>query len=320
MEKIDLKDRKILYHLGLDSRQSYRSIGKKVGLSKDVVASRVKKLQDKKIIKGCCAVVDYSKLGYSFYRFYFSYQNVSPELKNEIIDYFVNDKNTDSVRSLEGSYDLIVFIYVKSFPDAQTFWHKTLKKYGKFFSKKVFSAYCKEDYYGHRFLLLDEKDINKKIIYQFYDSGKRIEIDDLDFKIVQLISQNSRISTIDMAKELDTTSTIVHYRLKKLMDTNIIIGFTINVNLPKIGYYWYKVDIELNQFDKLSKIINYIEANPNLFYIFGTIGYVDLEIIFALNNSYQLHQIMEDLLKKFPDVIKNYSYTSVIKTHKAYGI
>ena len=50
MEKIDLKDRKILYHLDINSRESFRSIGKKVGLSKDVVASRVKKLEEKGFI------------------------------------------------------------------------------------------------------------------------------------------------------------------------------------------------------------------------------------------------------------------------------
>ena len=46
MEKIDLKDRRILYELDVDSRQSFRNIGRKVGLSKDVVASRVKKLKE----------------------------------------------------------------------------------------------------------------------------------------------------------------------------------------------------------------------------------------------------------------------------------
>jgi DNA-binding Lrp family transcriptional regulator len=42
MEKLDLKDRKILYELDCDSRQSFRAIGRKVGLSKDVVVNRVK--------------------------------------------------------------------------------------------------------------------------------------------------------------------------------------------------------------------------------------------------------------------------------------
>jgi DNA-binding Lrp family transcriptional regulator len=320
MEKLDLKDRKILYHLGLDSRQSYRSIGKKVGLSKDVVTSRVKKLQDKKIIKGYCAVVDYTKLGYSFYRFYFSYQNVSPELKKEIIDYFVNDEHTDSVRTLEGSFDLIVFIFVKSFVDAQSFWHKTLKRYGKYFSKKVFSAYCQEKYYGYRFLLPDKKYTDKKIIYQFNDSGEKVEIDDLSFQIIKLISENSRIPTTNIAKSLNSISTVIQYRLKKLMESEVIIGYTINIDFPSLGYYSVKADIELNQFDKIGKIIEYIEANPNLVYIIGTIGYVDLELVFQLNNSYHLNQMMEDLSGKFPDTIKNYSYTSLIKTHKAYGI
>ena len=320
MEKLDLKDRKILYHLGLDSRQSFRSIGKKIGLSKDIVASRVKKLHDTGIIKGYCAVVDYTKLGYSFYRFYLSFQNVSPELKKEIIQYFVNDIHTDSVRSLEGSFDLIFFIYVKSFSDAQSFWHKALKKYGKYFSKKVFSAYCQEKFYGHRFLLPEVKDIPNKIIYQFNVSGEKVEIDDLSNKIVEIISQNSRIPTTEIAKSFKSTSTVIQYQLKKLMESEIIIGYTINIDFPKLGYYSCKADIELSQFDKLGKIIKYIEANPNLIYILGTIGYVDLEACFILDNSYQLNQIMEDLSSKFPDTIINYSYTSAIKTHKAYGI
>ena len=50
MEKMDVKDRKILYHLDIDSRQSFNNIGKKVGLTRDNVAYRVKRLQDKGII------------------------------------------------------------------------------------------------------------------------------------------------------------------------------------------------------------------------------------------------------------------------------
>ena len=72
MGKIDLKDRKILYQLDLDSRQSFRSIGKKVGLSKDVVASRVKKLQELGIINRFYTEIDLFKLGYICFRYYLS--------------------------------------------------------------------------------------------------------------------------------------------------------------------------------------------------------------------------------------------------------
>ena len=51
MEKIDVKDKKILYHLDIDSRQSLNSIGKKVGLTKDIVAYRMQRMQQNGIIK-----------------------------------------------------------------------------------------------------------------------------------------------------------------------------------------------------------------------------------------------------------------------------
>ena len=321
MENIDVKDRKILYHLDLDSRQSFRSLGKKVGLSKDAVTKRVKKLQEKKIIKGYYAIIDHAKLGYNYYRFYFSLQNVTPDLKKEIISYFVNNKHTDTVFSLEGSYDLMVFIVVKSFPDAHSFWQKTLKLYGKYFSKKVFTAYCQEDHYGHRFLLDNKENnrTNRKIIYQWYTTGKIVKIDDIDFQIIQIITQNSRINTTDIAEALNSTSTVIHYRLKKLINSDLIIGYRTNIDFTKLGFYVYKVDIELNQFDKLDKIIKYIEANPNLIEIIKTIGYVDIEACFVLNNTYQLNQIMEYMSSKFPDSIKKYTYFITINEHKVYG-
>ena len=52
MEKLDLKDRKILYHLDLNCRQSNAQIGKKVGLSKQVVDYRIRRMEDERIIIG----------------------------------------------------------------------------------------------------------------------------------------------------------------------------------------------------------------------------------------------------------------------------
>ena len=45
MTKFDLKDRKILFELDTNSRQSFHEIAKKVGLSKDSVIYRINKLQ-----------------------------------------------------------------------------------------------------------------------------------------------------------------------------------------------------------------------------------------------------------------------------------
>ena len=137
MEKIDIKDRKILYQLDIDSRQSFRSIGKKVGLSKDVVASRVKKLQENGIIKYFFTAIDSSKLGYTSFRFYLTFQRTTPEIKQEIIEHFVNNKYSWIVLSLKGKYDLVVTIWIKDINDFYAFWEETLRKYRYYLQDQV---------------------------------------------------------------------------------------------------------------------------------------------------------------------------------------
>ena len=110
MVKIDVKDKKILYQLDSNSRQSLRSIGRKVGLTKDVVASRVKKLQDTGIIKKFYTVIDTCALDYTHPRFYLNFQYATPEIKEEIIDYFVKSKYVGFVHSSEGQYDLTLVV------------------------------------------------------------------------------------------------------------------------------------------------------------------------------------------------------------------
>ena len=58
LEDIDLKDRKILYELDVDSRQSNAEIARKVGLSKQVVGFRIKRLVKEGLISWFYSIFD----------------------------------------------------------------------------------------------------------------------------------------------------------------------------------------------------------------------------------------------------------------------
>ena len=75
MYKLDLKDRKILYELDLNCRQSNTQIGKKVGLKKDVVSYRINNMEKEGIIKDYWTVIDTFKLGYNVFRVYLIFQD-----------------------------------------------------------------------------------------------------------------------------------------------------------------------------------------------------------------------------------------------------
>ena len=77
-----------------------------------------------------------------------------------------------------------------------------------------------------------------------------------------------------------------------------------------------KPNLFLKQHKESSKIVKYIEKNPILVIIYKTIGYVDIELVFNVENIGKFHQIMEDLTIKFPYLIKNYTYMGDLETHK----
>ena len=111
--KLDVKDRKILYQLDLDSRKSYSQIGRRVGLNKDTVAYRVKRLQDEGIIKRFIPLINSMRMGYTWFRLYLIFQYTTSEIREEIITYFVQEKIVNIVVRTEGHFDVIVFVAVK---------------------------------------------------------------------------------------------------------------------------------------------------------------------------------------------------------------
>ena len=56
--KLDLKDRKILYELDSNARQSNSEIAKKVGLNKNTVNYKINRMTEEGIIAGYYTVID----------------------------------------------------------------------------------------------------------------------------------------------------------------------------------------------------------------------------------------------------------------------
>ncbi|UCF49540.1 MAG: Lrp/AsnC family transcriptional regulator [Thermoplasmatales archaeon] len=317
MEKLDLKDRKILYELDIDCRQSFRSIGRKVGLSKDVVASRVKKLEKEGYILYYFTSIDSSRLGYTSFRFYINFKNTTKEIEEEIIDYFVKNKYVWIVQSLKGKYDLVVCIWIKETIDFYKFWEKTLQKYHQYFEKQVFSVYFQHYTFKiNQNLFSDAKFNPDKRRYEIIGGGKVVNTDEIDKKILQNLANNARMPTIDIAKNLGLSATTVKNRMDRLTRIGVIQGFRYVGNFLKYGYKMYKTDINLIDYSKKQPIIDYILKNPHLLVISKTAGYADLELDFVVKDEAELHSILDDLVNKFPNAIKNYDYYYEPKYHK----
>jgi len=315
VKELDSKDHKILYNLFINSRQSLSSIGKKVGLPKNVVKYRIDRLVENEIIQNFIAMVDVFKLGFSVYRLYFVLQFASPEKEKEIIEYFKNSENTWRVESSKGRYDLLVTVLVKNHNQFFSFYEDTLKKF-RYYFKEIFFSQLYEMYGYKQSILFDESSSSKKE-YEYRYDGEIVNIDTNDYKILYLLSKNTRINSIEIARSIGTTSSTVISRIKKLIQQKVIQKYSIDIDSNKIGYKSFIVNLAIRNYEKKNHIISYLSNIPFICEIHKTIGGCDIELsLFTLNFEY-FHKLMEDLRNKFPEDLTNYDYLFITKIHKS---
>jgi len=316
MVKIDLKDRKILYELDLNCRQSNSQIGKKVGLKRDIVAYRIKKLQDDGIIKYFWTAINTFKLGYNVLRVYINFQYVNQNIKNEIIQHFTNYRNVWSVISIKAEVDFDVIVWVRDMYEFYRFWDKTLDKFADYFAKYTISIYIEAFAYKKSYLLLEKYDGSNRVMYRTTCSGPPVKIDEIDYNLLNKIATNARILIIDLAKKLNCSSQTVTYRLKNLIKSGVIQAFRVSLDLSNFGLHHYKLEVYLKDHKKGKEIWNYLKHKPYLDYLNVAVGWCDLEFEVIVENTDKLSEIMTEIDLKFPNVIKKQTFWILEEYHK----
>jgi len=316
MEKLDLKDRKILYHLDLNCRQSNAQIGKKVGLSKQVVDYRIKRMQDEGIIKNFWTEFNTFKLGYNCYKSYVSFQDVSLKIKDEIIKYFADYENSWAVISSKGPMDLDVMLWVKDSYEFELFWNKTLDKYGDFFATQTIVILTGGIAYKKSYLLLEEYDKSDRIYFILRSGGKTVDIDELDYRVLDELAVNARIPLIALAEKLGCSSQTVGYRIKNLIKQGVILALRVDIDVSKLGFQHPAVDISLKIHTQRKHIMNFIQNIPYVEYIIEDVGWSDIGFELVVKNFEHLTQIMEDISREFPDSIRRQQFWMDRKYHR----
>lgn len=311
--ELDKKDRKILYQLDLDSRQSLKQIGKKVGLSREVVQYRIKQLEKKGIIKGYQTLIDITKLGYLSCRFFIKLQEDTPEQEAKIIEYYKKHPKFWWVNQIGGDRDLGIACWVKDIYEFYDIKEDMRKRFGKFINQLEPSIYCKFYIYNRNYLAQNtKKETEEKILF----SSEVASFDEKDIYILRLIAGNARMSLLDISKKTKISLTNVNYRIKKMIQKEIIKGFKVLLDLRKIGYYWYKIEIQLSDLSAKKEMLNYFKSNPNIVYAYETLSDNDLELELEVDSYEEFREVLGSIREVFGKSIKKYYYFLWYKEHK----
>lgn len=312
---MDSRDKKLLYELDLDSRQSFSALAKKLRLSKTAIIYRVGNLEKEGIIKQFHTVIDTGKLGYISFRLYLKLSGATPEKEQEIIDFLKTKESVNWLVSIEGEYNIGAAILAKSVKEMNALWKELLEKYVNYIDERHFVIMTKVRYFSRAYLA-ELKENSYEII--FATEPENAEIDNTDIEILKLLAPNARMPVIDIASKIGITSKTVISRIRELEKKKIIVGYKTVFDLEKLGYEYFKMQIRLHNVtaEKMKQFRNYIRSHPNIVYDDEVLGGDDIEIEMQVKDMQELRAIIEKIKSEFAEIIKDYKTMLFYKEHK----
>lgn len=304
---IDKIDSMILYELSENCRRSIREIAKKLGMKKDTVAFRIRRLEENKIITSYYSVIDYSKLGFMLFRVYIKFQNTKTALEEEIVDHLCSLKNTLTVYRVDGDWDLAIGFLVRGIEEFHQSYNNFKAAYKSFISKENISIFLEYVHYNPKFL-------GDKVVKSISTGrGTFVNTDDKDDMLLKEIAQNPKANLTAISKVLSISSMACIYRLRRLEKEKIILAYRALIDFKKLGLDYFKIDIDLADMASLKDIRTYARAHPNVVYQDITINGSDFEfdILLRQEDFLSFMQCLKDL---FP--IRKYKFYRAIKIYK----
>lgn len=304
-ERLDVKDRKILYELDLDARQPLSHIAKKVGLSKEVVNYRINRLIEGGIIRGFYARIDTSKLGMTLFRTFIRMQNISPQKEKEFIEYINSNPSIGFFVEVEGRFDFNFIYWAKSNAEYFAFWKEFKSLYGKYIENKEMHIL---HYYANfpKAFLIGKKDLSKG----FFECGlgKEVEIEALDWEILNILATEARAPLVDIANRLGISDKVAAYRIKRLEEIKAIHSYGVQLGLEKIGLHYYKLHIYFQNYseERHKDIRNFAIGHPNVVFIDECLGGPDFEFELYLPSKQEYYNFLQELRRKFSDIIRDF--------------
>jgi DNA-binding Lrp family transcriptional regulator len=283
-------------------------------MNKNVVNYRIKQLERSGVIAGYSAIIDSSKLGYKFYRVYFNLIDSSREKTAELIEHLVKEDGIWWVGEADGICDCMFAIWTKSDKEFNEIWDKINLRFRQYIKDHLVAVVISYNELSKSYLIGGEKGAKATKI-EAVGGGEYVEHAEADLQILDLIANNARIPLIEIARRLDLDSSTVRYRLRQLEKKKIIQGYRAILNPDLLGYDFYCVKVNLNDFRKKDDLEAYVKNLPNTTAIIDTVGGYDFDFDMDVKGSAQYHEIIEDIKSKF-DFIREIKYFRVLKSCK----
>ncbi len=316
MYKLDNIDKKIIYEMEKNARLSYRQVAQKIGSKKEIVAYHFNQLLKDKIINKMMPVFSITKLGIYACKIYLKLHGIDKENEKKLYDFLINNKAVSWIARCTGKWDILIAIYCHDIVEFSLKKNQILSRFSRFIQDYDITLIEDALVFSRDYLIGKSVDYRKSLVF----GGKKesIQIKDYDKEIIRLIRNDARFSITEISEKIGVDSRTVIARIRYLEKKQVLQGYTIFLNLQKIGYKLFKLCLYLSDYKikDVDKLISYIKQNPNVIHIIKALGSWELEIEIEYDDIYKTYDYINELKTNFPEMIKRIDLAIIMEEVK----
>ncbi len=309
--KLDKKDKQLLSLLYSNSRMSFTEMGAKLRLSSSAVERRMRQLKDDGVISLLFADVNFLKLGFRAYRLYFRFDVMDRETEQKVLKLFEEYPRTLWGVVCEGEYDVLWRIIARDEIEVENAAYLMIEKFGDRIVEKSVATTTYQVYSAWNKAFETEK-------YPSMPIERMVEteaVDETDLKILSALYGNARETTVSLSKKVGLSPDAVLYRMKKLSERNLILGYTAWFDAKKLGFNYYKLLIGFRSAtkEKEQEFMRYCLENENVIFLNKVIGSWDIEVDIIVRDNAELHEFMREIKTRFGPILGKHTFISAVE-------
>ncbi|MEI7526084.1 MAG: Lrp/AsnC ligand binding domain-containing protein [Mariniphaga sp.] len=144
-----------------------------------------------------------------------------------------------------------------------------------------------------------------------------VHIDDLDRKILKLITANARIPFLEVARECGVSGAAIHQRVQRLVAVGVIVGSEFIVSPQKLGYNttaYMGIYLEKVTFDK--KVLKQLREISEVVECHHTTGQYAIFIKIQTKTNKHLMKIIDTDLQAIDGIARTETFISLEEDFK----
>ena len=329
---MDAYDRKILFELDCNSRQSTSDLARKVKLGRDLVTYRIDRLKSAGILNRCSVLINPYKLGLTSYKVYLKLES-NKARQAQFIDALSKHPRITWLAECYGKWDLIFSVLARTPKEFYDFHDRLFSDFNDLILGSSICTLVDYWWFPKKYLISKSGDVapgDEKLVpfptedvrtewsfvipeFTFGTTPDEYAVDEIEYGIIQLLSEDARMGVTEMASKLRTTPAIVKYRIEKLEELGVIAGYRIEVDYRALGTTLFRVQVHLRDYDvkKELEFRDYCRHHPHVSGYVHQLGDCKIEFEVDARSHEEFNTVIDQVGERFSRFIRSMDHMVV---------